>query len=45
MAKVIGVRFRNTGRMYYFDPCEMQIDAGKGVIVETAQGWNTAMLR
>lgn len=38
MAKVIGVRFRNTGKMYYFDPCEMQIDAGEGVIVETAQG-------
>ena len=38
MEKVIGVRFRNTGKTYYFDPCGMQIEAGEGVIVETAQG-------
>lgn len=38
MAKIIGVRFRNTGKTYYFDPGDKNIAAGVGVIVETAQG-------
>lgn len=38
MAKIIGVRFRNTGKIYYFSPMEQEIDAGAAVIVETAQG-------
>ena len=38
MVKVIGVKFRNSGRVYYFDPGDMDIQAGQGVIVETARG-------
>ena len=38
MAKVIGVRFRNTGKSYYFDPDGKDISVGTDVIVETAQG-------
>ena len=38
MAQVVGIRFRNTGKTYYFDPNNKQIEVGTGVIVETAQG-------
>lgn len=38
MAKIVGVRFRNAGKTYYFDPDDQVIEIGQGVIVETAQG-------
>lgn len=38
MAQVVGIRFRNTGKTYYFDPNGENIGLGCGVIVETAQG-------
>lgn len=38
MIKVIGVRFRRTGKIYYFDPTDLNIEAGQHVIVETARG-------
>ena len=38
MVKVIGVRFRRTGKIYYFDPAGIDIEAGQHVIVETARG-------
>ncbi len=38
MAKVVGVRFRNVGKMYYFDPKDYNIKRGDHVIVETARG-------
>ena len=38
MIKVIGVRFRNVGKIYYFNPKSFQIKAGEHVIVETARG-------
>ncbi len=38
MIKVIGVRFRNAGKIYYFDPAGKDISAGQHVIVETARG-------
>ena len=38
MIRVVGVRFRNNGRIYYFDPGELEIVPGDGVIVETARG-------
>lgn len=38
MIKVIGVRFRNAGKIYYFDPAGMEIRTGDHVIVETARG-------
>lgn len=38
MTKVVGVRFRNAGKVYYFDPAKLNIEAGDHVIVETARG-------
>ena len=38
MEKVIGVRFRNAGKIYYFSPGKLYIPKGKHVIVETARG-------
>ena len=38
MATVIGVRFRNAGKLYYFNPCELWPTAGDAVIVETVRG-------
>ena len=38
MIKVVGVRFRKAGKVYYFDPVQLMIDAGEGVIVETVRG-------
>ena len=36
--KVIGVRFKSSGRIYYFDPLEFEFHEDDGVIVETARG-------
>ena len=38
MIKIIGVRFRNAGKIYYFDPKKLPIKKGDHVIVETARG-------
>lgn len=38
MVKVIGVRFRKAGKVYYFDPLDFDIRQGSHVIVETARG-------
>ena len=38
MVKVIGVRFRNAGKIYYFAPGKYEIKSGQHVIVETARG-------
>ncbi len=38
MTRVIGVKFRDLGKVYYFDPKEFNIKKGDHVIVETARG-------
>ncbi len=38
MTEIIGVRFKNAGKMYYFSPEGNKINAGEKVIVETARG-------
>ena len=38
MTKVIGVRFRTAGKIYFFDPNGLEIEAGQKVVVETARG-------
>lgn len=38
MVKIVGVRFRNAGKVYYFDPKGYKIKPGDHVIVETARG-------
>lgn len=38
MVKVIGVRFRTAGKIYYFDPGKLEVKRSDHVIVETARG-------
>ena len=38
MIKVVGVRFRTAGKIYFFDPGKLRIKIGDFVIVETARG-------
>ena len=38
MVKVVGVKFRNAGKIYYFDPGDFDIHEEDNVIVETARG-------
>jgi len=38
MTEVIGVRFRETGKVYYFSPEKLEVKAGDHVIVETSRG-------
>ena len=38
MVKVIGVRFRTAGKIYFFDPGKLKISRNDHVIVETARG-------
>lgn len=38
MYKVVGVRFKKAGKLYYFDPLDMRVEVGNYVIVETARG-------
>jgi cell fate regulator YaaT (PSP1 superfamily) len=38
MKEVIGVRFRQGGKIYYFSPLNYKVDVGRHVIVETTRG-------
>ena len=38
MVKVVGIRFRNAGKIYYFGPGDLDLQAGMHAIVETARG-------
>ncbi len=38
MSKVVGVRFKKAGKIYYFDPGALELGAGNAVIVETSRG-------
>ncbi len=38
MVKVVGVRFKPVGKIYYFSPGSEPLDCGDGVIVETSRG-------
>ncbi len=38
MAKIVGVKFKNAGKVYYFAPAEENYAENEGVIVETARG-------
>lgn len=44
MTQVVGVRFKDTGKIYFFDPAGLQIKAGERVIVETARGIECGMV-
>ncbi|MBS5886639.1 stage 0 sporulation family protein [Clostridium sp.] len=38
MIKVVGVRFKKAGKIYYFDPSDLNVKKGDFVVVETARG-------
>ena len=38
MIKIVGIRFKNGGKMYYFDPGKLTLKEGDWCIVETARG-------
>ncbi len=38
MTRVVGIRFRTAGKIYFFDPLQFEIKRGDNVIVETARG-------
>lgn len=38
MTRVVGVRFREVGKIYYFDPGEIELATGEKVIVDTSRG-------
>ena len=38
MKKIVGVRFKKPGKIYFFDPEDLEISLGDKVIVETAMG-------
>ena len=38
MTKVVGIRFKPVGKIYYFNPEDIELKPGDGVIVETTRG-------
>jgi len=38
MQKVVGINFKHSGKVYYFDPGKFQPELGSHVVVETASG-------
>lgn len=38
MLTVVGIRFKKAGKIYYFDPGGIELNAGEHAIVETARG-------
>ncbi len=42
MPIVIGIRFKDSGKIYYFDPKELELKPGEHVIVETVRGLELA---
>ena len=38
MHTIIGVRFKQAGKIYYFSPGQLEIELGQRVVVETARG-------
>jgi len=44
MPKVVGVRFRQASRVYYFDPGQLTLHVGDWVVVESARGVSMAQV-
>lgn len=38
MAEIVGIKFRNSAKVYYFSPAGISFSEGEGAIVETARG-------
>ena len=44
MIKIVGVRFRTAGKVYYFGPKNLELKLGDHVVVETARGVELGMV-
>jgi len=44
MQKVIGIKYKNTGKIYYFRPLAEEVEVGTKVIVESSRGKELAMI-
>ena len=44
MIKIVGVRFRDKGKTYHFDPADLDLKIGDAVVVETERGVGYAMV-
>ena len=44
MVKVVGIKFKDTGKSYYFSPENFDVSLGQTVIVETARGLEYGMV-
>ncbi len=44
MTEVVSVRFKDSGKIYYFGPNSMRLEAGTAVIVETSRGIESAVV-
>ena len=42
MKKIVGVRFKKLGKIYFFDSKWLEVKKGEHVIVETSQGEDIA---
>lgn len=38
MKQIVGIRFKNTGKVYYFNPGDLKLEKGQHVIVDTVTG-------
>lgn len=44
MATIVGIKFKNTNKVYYFDPKDIVFEEGEGVVVETSRGLEFAQV-
>lgn len=42
MTRIVGIRFKRAGKIYYFDPADMELNVGDHVVVETSRGLEVA---
>ena len=42
--EIVGIRFKKTGKIYYFAPLDIKFESGDGVIVETSRGQEYGMV-
>lgn len=44
MVRIVGIRFKPAGKIYYFDPVDLILNIGDDVIVETSRGLEFGMM-
>lgn len=44
MVRIVGIRFKPAGKIYYFDPADLVLNVGDDVIVETSRGLEFGMM-